>query len=180
MPRGGLLLLRTSDDSRIGGADAQPGSASRSGRLRPRLFAHDGEQAGDVVLAGLLGEVEPLADGPVGESLTDQVRNHCGGSPSAHIPGDGVQECLVVRDRAEQQTVDVPVPRTDLPAHLHAAPVRQPHVSRTSTIATSGAVAGSDQGVFRGSGLADHLDVGVCGEQCTDAAPDHFMIVEEE
>src|SRR6185312_3501966 len=45
------------------------------GGLGPALHAELGEYAGDVVLDGLLGQEEPVADLPVGQSFADELED---------------------------------------------------------------------------------------------------------
>lgn len=54
-------------------AAAQPGDVG--GGLGAPLHPELGEQGGDVVLDRLLGEVQPVADLPVGEALADEVED---------------------------------------------------------------------------------------------------------
>src|SRR5690606_39205307 len=57
------------------GAEAVAGLGGDDRRLDAAFHAEFGQEAGDVVLDRLLGQVQTLADLPVGEPLTDQCED---------------------------------------------------------------------------------------------------------
>ncbi|CAM5248036.1 hypothetical protein SCYAM73S_01895 [Streptomyces cyaneofuscatus] len=61
--------------------------------------------------------------------------------------------------------------------HLHPAAVGQPDVEHRHIRARR---RDPDQGVGGRARLADHLDVGLGGQQLMDATPDDLVIVEQE
>src|SRR5829696_6471286 len=89
-------------------------------RLGPPLHAELGEQAGDIVLHGLLRQEQPLPNLPVGASVSDQIENFTlprGQAAGHRISLNGIPE--PIEQLLSHRRIQQRPPRRDLPNALH-------------------------------------------------------------